>query len=127
MTHHQRPSFSLSDTTFHFVGGEPAAVLEQARAAAEGKDVRLGGGATTIREFLDVDLVDTLHVAVSPVRLARGVRLWDSPGRASGPLPPGGRAESQRRDAPPVLAPLTCAQRREGGAAVTCMRSPGTR
>lgn len=79
MTHHEWPSFSLSDTTFHFVGGEPAAVLEQARAAAEGKDVRLGGGATTMREFLDVDLVDTLHVAVSPVRLARGVRLWDSP------------------------------------------------
>ena len=79
MTHHERPSFTLSDTTFHFVGGEPADVLEQARAAAGGKDVRLGGGATTIREFLDADLVDTMHVAVSPVRLDRGVRLWESP------------------------------------------------
>ena len=79
MTHHERPSFSLSDTTFHFVGGDPAAVLEQARTAAEGKDVRLGGGATTIRQFLDADLVDTLHVAVSPVRLDRGVQLWGSP------------------------------------------------
>ena len=49
MTHHQRPSFTLSDTTFHFVDGDPAAVLEQAREAAQGKDVRLGGGATTIR------------------------------------------------------------------------------
>ena len=66
LTHHPRPSFTLSDTTFHFVDGEPAAVLEQARAAADGKDVRLGGGVTTIREFLDADLVDTMHVAVSP-------------------------------------------------------------
>ena len=80
MTHHQRPSFTLSDTTFHFVDGDPATVLEQAREAAQGKDVRLGGGATTIREFLDADLVDTLHVAVSPnVELGSGSRLWESP------------------------------------------------
>ncbi len=65
MTHHERPSFTLSDTTFHFVNGDPAAVLEQAREAAQGKDVRLGGGATIIRQFLEADLVDTLHVAVS--------------------------------------------------------------
>jgi hypothetical protein len=56
----------LSDTTFHFVNGDPATVLEQVREAAQGKDVRLGGGASTIRRFLDADLVDTLHVAVSP-------------------------------------------------------------
>ena len=80
LTHHPRPSFTLSDTTFHFVDGEPAAVLEQARAAADGKDVRLGGGVTTIREFLDADLVDTMHVAVVPsVTLGSGVRLWESP------------------------------------------------
>jgi dihydrofolate reductase len=79
MTHHVRPSFTLSDTTFHFSDGDPAAVLAQAREAADGKDVRLGGGATTIREFLDADLVDTLHVAVSPVTLGSGVRLWTSP------------------------------------------------
>ncbi|MFD3519899.1 dihydrofolate reductase family protein [Streptomyces sp. NPDC058653] len=79
MTHHERPSFTLSDTTFHFVDADPATVLEQAREAAEGKDVRLGGGATVIREFLDADLVDTLHVAVAPVELGSGVRLWDSP------------------------------------------------
>jgi dihydrofolate reductase len=79
MTHHPRPSFTLSDTTFHFVDGDPATVLAQARDAAQGKDVRLGGGATTIREFLDADLVDTLHVAVSPVRLGSGVRLWEAP------------------------------------------------
>ncbi|MGY2130027.1 dihydrofolate reductase family protein [Blastococcus sp. SYSU DS0617] len=79
LTHHLRPSFTLSDTTFHFVDGEPAEVLEQARQAADGKDVRLGGGATVIREFLDADLVDTLHVAVAPVELGAGTRLWTSP------------------------------------------------
>jgi dihydrofolate reductase len=80
MTHHERPSFTLSDTTFHFVNGDPATVLEQAREAARGKDVRLGGGATTIRQFLDADLVDTLHVAVSPkVELGSGSLLWKSP------------------------------------------------
>ena len=79
LTHHLRPSFTLSDTTFHFVDGEPAEVLEQARQAAAGKDVRLGGGATVVREFLDADLVDTLHVAVAPVELGAGSRLWESP------------------------------------------------
>ncbi|MGW5351585.1 dihydrofolate reductase family protein [Streptomyces sp. NPDC004031] len=79
MTHHTRPSFSLSDTTFHFVDADPATVLAQAREAADGKDVRLGGGVTTVREFLDADLVDTLHVAVAPLELGEGLRLWDSP------------------------------------------------
>ena len=79
MTHHARPSFSLSDTTFSFVDGDPATVLEQARTAAGGLDVRLGGGATVIRQFLEADLVDTLHVAVSPVELDAGSRLWTSP------------------------------------------------
>jgi dihydrofolate reductase len=79
LTHHHRPSFTLGDTTFHFVGGDPATVLEQAREVAQGKDVRLGGGATVIRQFLDADLVDTLHVVVSRVELGSGVRLWNSP------------------------------------------------
>lgn len=79
MTHHPRPSFTLSDTTFHFVDGTPERVLELAREAAGGKDVRLGGGVTTVRQFLDAGLVDTLHVAVSPVKLGSGLRLWDSP------------------------------------------------
>ncbi len=79
MTHHERPSFTLSDTTFHFVCGDPAAVLDQAREAAQGKDVRLGGGVSTVRQFLDADLVDTLHVAVVPVEYGSGLRLWESP------------------------------------------------
>ncbi|MFG2598343.1 dihydrofolate reductase family protein [Streptomyces sp. NPDC048462] len=79
MTHHKRPSFTLSDTTFNFVDGDPAAVLAQAKEAAQGRDVRLGGGATTIRQFLDADLVDTLHVVVLPAKLGSGARLWESP------------------------------------------------
>ncbi|MFJ8163630.1 dihydrofolate reductase family protein [Streptomyces sp. NPDC096136] len=79
MTHHLRPSFTLSDTSFHFTDADPATVLARAFEAAAGKDVRLGGGPSTIREFLDADLVDTLHVAVSPVDLGAGSRLWKSP------------------------------------------------
>jgi dihydrofolate reductase len=79
MTNHERPSFTLSDTTFHFVNAEPADVLQRAREAANGQDVRLGGGANTIRQFLDADLIDTLHVAVSAVTLGGGSRLWESP------------------------------------------------
>ena len=79
LTHHERPSFTLSDTTFHFVDGDPADALALAKEAAQGKDVRIGGGATTIRAFLDADLIDTLHVAVSPVELGHGVALWKSP------------------------------------------------
>ncbi|GHB03775.1 dihydrofolate reductase family protein [Streptomyces termitum] len=79
LTHHERPSFTLSDTTFHFLDADPATALARAKEAADGKDVRLGGGVTTIREFLDADLVDSLHVAVSPVELGSGLRLWDSP------------------------------------------------
>ncbi len=79
MTHHPRESLTLADTTFHFVAGDPATVLDLAKEAAAGKDVRLSGGVTTIRQFLDADLVDTLHVTVSPVDLGHGLRLWDSP------------------------------------------------
>ena len=79
LTHHPRPSFTLSDTTFHFVEGDPATVLAQAREAAQGQDVRLGGGVSTIRQYLDADLVDTMHVAVAPIEYGTGLRLWDSP------------------------------------------------
>lgn len=79
LTHHPRPSFTLSDTTFHFVDTTPADALRQAKEAAPGMDVRLGGGVATVREFLAADLVDTLHVSVAPVELGRGERLWDTP------------------------------------------------
>lgn len=79
LTHHVRPSFTLADTTFHFVDATPQEALVQAKAAAGGKDVRLGGGVATVREFLDAGLVDAMHVAVAPVTLGRGERLWASP------------------------------------------------
>ena len=79
LTHHHRPSFTLSDTTFHFIDATPEEALRVAKEAANGKDVRLGGGTTVVREFLEADLVDTLHVAVAPVDAERGERLWESP------------------------------------------------
>lgn len=79
LTHHVRPSFTLGDTTFHFVDASPAEALGLARLGAGGKDVRLGGGVSTVRQFLEAGLVDTLHIAVAPVELGRGERLWDSP------------------------------------------------
>ncbi len=79
LTHHVRPSVALSDTTFHFIHAEPHEALRQAKIAADGKDVRLGGGVSTLRAFLEADLVDTMHVAVAPVEIGRGGKLWDSP------------------------------------------------
>lgn len=78
LTHHTRPSIEMEGgTTFHFVDASPAEALEQAREAAGGKDVRIGGGATVIREFLAARLIDHMHVVVVPILLGRGVRLWD--------------------------------------------------
>jgi dihydrofolate reductase len=78
LTHHPRPSIEMEGgTTFHFVDASPAEALATAREAAGGQDVRIGGGATTIREFLAAGLVDHMHVVVVPILLGRGVRLWD--------------------------------------------------
>jgi dihydrofolate reductase len=63
-------------TTYHFLDASPAEALERAREAANGKDVRLGGGPTVIRDFLAAGLVDHMHVVVVPILLGRGVRLW---------------------------------------------------
>ena len=79
LTHHERPSFTLADTTFHFIDASPEEALAEAKAAAGGKDVRIGGGVSTVREFLDADLIDSMHIAVSPIKLGQGLRLWDSP------------------------------------------------
>jgi dihydrofolate reductase len=78
LTHHTRPPIEMEGgTTFHFVDASPAEALETAREAADGKDVRLGGGATVIRDFLAAGLVDHAHIVVAPILLGRGVRLWD--------------------------------------------------
>jgi dihydrofolate reductase len=78
LTHRPRPPLEMEGgTTFYFVDAEPAEALAQARDLAGDLDVRLGGGATTIRQFLAADLVDEMHVVVAPVVLGRGERLWD--------------------------------------------------
>ncbi|MFM2071082.1 MAG: hypothetical protein RLZZ623_1345 [Actinomycetota bacterium] len=77
LTHRQRASIEMAGgTTFHFLEATPQQVLASATAAAGGKDVRVGGGATTVRSFLRAGLVDRLHVAIAPVVLGRGINLW---------------------------------------------------
>jgi dihydrofolate reductase len=76
LTHHPRPSFTMDGgTTFHFVDGIHAA-LGQAFAAADGKDVRVGGGTSIIRQYLTAGLIDELHFAVAPVMLGSGEPLF---------------------------------------------------
>ena len=78
LTHHVRSPIEMEGgTTFNFLDATPAEALETAREAAGGQDVRIGGGATVIREFLAARLIDHMHVVVVPILLGRGVRLWD--------------------------------------------------
>lgn len=78
LTHHPRPPLEMEGgTVFHFVDAEPAEALAFALEAAGGRDVRVGGGPTTVREFLAADLVDVMHLVQVPIVLGRGVRLWD--------------------------------------------------
>lgn len=73
-----RPSIPMQGgTTFHFRNGEIQDVLAEATEAANGQDVRVGGGIGIAREFLRAGLVDDLHVAIAPILLGRGGRLWD--------------------------------------------------
>jgi len=78
LTHHTRPPLEMEGgNVFHFLEASPAEALETARAAADGKDVRIGGGATVLRDFLAAGLVDHMHLVQVPIVLGRGVRLWD--------------------------------------------------
>ena len=77
MTHYPRDPLVLGETTFHFVSGTPAEVLALAQEAADGLDVRLGGGPTVVREFLAAGLVDYLHLVQVPMVIGRGVRPLD--------------------------------------------------
>jgi dihydrofolate reductase len=77
LTHHPRqPLVMAGGTTFHFVTDGIEAALERARAAAQGQDVRLGGGVATVREYLSAALIDELHLALAPVLLGRGEHLF---------------------------------------------------
>ncbi|MGW4481463.1 dihydrofolate reductase family protein [Rhodococcus triatomae] len=78
LTHHPRPTLEMEGgNVFHFLDATPEEALEQAREAAGGLDVRIGGGPTVVRDFLAAGLIDHLHVVQVPVLLGRGVRLWD--------------------------------------------------
>lgn len=77
LTHYKRDPIEMEGgTTFHFVTGGIREALDQAKAAAGGKDVRVGGGVSTIRQYLQEKLIDELHLAVSPVLLGRGENLF---------------------------------------------------
>ena len=76
LTHHPRPSFEMAGgTTFHFVTGGIEEALRRAKEAAGEKDVRIGGGVETIRQYLRAGLIDQMHLAFSPVLLGAGENL----------------------------------------------------
>ncbi len=77
LTHHARDPIEMKGgTTFHFITDGIHSALEQAKAAAGDKDVRIGGGVATIREFLNAGLIDELHLAVRPILLGEGENLF---------------------------------------------------
>jgi dihydrofolate reductase len=89
LTNHPRESFTMEGgTTFHFITEGIEAALEKARKAANGKDIRIGGGTSTIRQYLQGGYIDEMHLAIAPVLLGAGEHLteliyqsWDLPTR----------------------------------------------
>ncbi|MFS3127667.1 dihydrofolate reductase family protein [Nocardioides sp. Bht2] len=78
LTRHERPSLEMEGgNVFHFIKASPAEALATAKQAAGELDVRIGGGATVVRDFLAAGLIDHLHLVVVPIVLGRGARLWD--------------------------------------------------
>jgi dihydrofolate reductase len=78
LTHHARPPLKMAGgTEFRFVTDGIHAALEQAKAAANGLNVRLGGGVSTVRQYLRAGLIDEMHLAVRPVLLGSGEQLFD--------------------------------------------------
>jgi dihydrofolate reductase len=76
LTHHARPSLAMEGgTTFHFVTDGIHAALARAKEAAQGKDIRIGGGTSTVRQYLSAGLIDELHLAISPILLGKGEHL----------------------------------------------------
>lgn len=77
LTHHARKPITMEGgTVFHFVTDGIHAALDRARASAGGKDVRIGGGVATIRQYLEADLIDEMHLAISPILLGKGEHLF---------------------------------------------------
>ena len=76
LTHHPRPALAMEGgTTFHFIADTPPAALARAKEVAAGKDIRIGGGPATIRQFLAAGLLDEMHLALSPILLGQGEAL----------------------------------------------------
>lgn len=79
LTHHARAPIEMKGgTTFHFVTEGIQSALSRAKEAAGSKDVRVGGGAATVRQYLQAGLVDEMHLVVSPVLLGKGEKLFDA-------------------------------------------------
>ncbi len=77
LTHYARPPLSMKgNTTFYFVTDGPESALQQAKAAAKGQDVRIGGGVATIRQYLTAGQIDEMHLAFAPVLLGEGENLF---------------------------------------------------
>jgi dihydrofolate reductase len=77
LTHHARPMLRMKGgTDFHFVTDGIQSALAQAKVAAGERDVRIGGGVATVRQFLQAGLIDEMHLAVRPVFLGAGENLW---------------------------------------------------
>ncbi len=78
LTHHAHPPITMEgNTTFHFITGGIHEALDRAREAAAGRDVRIGGGPNTIQQYLREGLIDELHIAIAPVLLGSGARLFE--------------------------------------------------
>ena len=107
LTHYGRPPLEMTGTTFHFVTGGIMEALDRAREAAGGLDIRLGGGAATVRQYLSAGLVDELHIAMVPVLLGRGERIFDDAAAAS-------RYETVRFEASARVAHVLLARRGAG-------------
>ncbi len=77
LTHHRRdPLVMEGGTTFHFVTGGIREALDQARAAAGDKDIKIGGGVSTVRQYLEAGLIDEMHLAIAPVVLGQGEAIF---------------------------------------------------
>lgn len=78
LTHEERPTLEMEGgTVFHFISAPPEEAMAKAKAVANAKDIRVGGGPTVVRDYLKAGLVDDLHVAIVPVLLQQGINVWD--------------------------------------------------
>jgi dihydrofolate reductase len=78
LSHHPHPAIEFPNgTSFRFVDAPPVEALRLAQEAANGGDVRIGGGPSTVRQFLEADLIDFMHLVLVPITLGCGVSLWE--------------------------------------------------